>query len=94
MLCSCSLKNSLNQIQERALRLIYDDHAHSLQDILEMRNKKTMHQKKRRMTGKRNLQISAWFISTHNEIYLQRVNIYNLANFQSLYSICKKNCEV
>ena len=92
MLCLSSLKNSLNHIHEGALMLIYDDHAHAFPDILEMTNKKTVHQKKQlRMTGKGNLQISAWLISTNIEIYLHRVNIYNLRNFQSLYSTCKKN---
>ena len=46
MLCLSSLKNSLNHIHEGALMLIYDDHAHAFPDILEMTNKKTIHQKK------------------------------------------------
>ena len=61
----------MNHIHESAFQLIYDDHAHSFQDKLEMRKKKTIHQKKPRIPGKGNLQISAWVISTHNERYFQ-----------------------
>ena len=40
MFCSRSLNMSLNHIHECALRLIYDDHAHSFQGIIEMTNEK------------------------------------------------------
>ena len=46
MVYSSSLNNYLNLIQEHALRLIYDDYAYLFQDLLEMTNKKTIHQKK------------------------------------------------
>ena len=46
MFCSRSLNNSVNHIHECALQLIYDDHPHSFQDKLEMKKKKTIHQKK------------------------------------------------
>ena len=45
--------------------------------------------KKHRMSDRGNLQISAWFISTHNERYFRRGNIYNRRNFQLLYSTRK-----
>ena len=35
MFCSRSLNNLLNRIHERALRLSYNDHVSSFQDILE-----------------------------------------------------------
>ena len=70
--CLHSLNNFLNHIHVRALRLIYDEHAHLFQDVLEMTNEKTIHQeKKKRMSGKGNLEISAQFISTHNELYFR-----------------------
>ena len=73
MFCLHSLNNFLNHIHARALRLIYDEHAHLFQDVLEMTNEKTIHQKKKkkRMSGKGNLEISAQFISTHNELYFR-----------------------
>ena len=69
MFCSHSLNNSLKHIHESALRLLYGDYAHSFQGILEMINEKTIHQKKLKMSGKGNLEIFAWFISTHDEQY-------------------------
>ena len=45
MFCSRSLNISLNHVHERALRLIYDDHAHSFQGILEMTNETTIYKK-------------------------------------------------
>ena len=62
MLCSRSLNNSLIHIHKRTL--IYDDNMQDdmlLQDIDKMSNRKT----KLSMSWKGNLQISAWFISTH-----------------------------
>ena len=39
MFCSRSLNNLINRIQERALRLIHNDHVSSFQDILEITKK-------------------------------------------------------
>ena len=66
MFCSRSLNNSLNRFHERALWLIYDGHVYSVQDIHGMANEKTI-DKKAGMSGKENLQVSAWFICTHNK---------------------------
>ena len=40
-----SLNNSLDHVQERSLRLIYDNFAHSFQEYLEMINQKKIYQK-------------------------------------------------
>ena len=48
MFCLHSLNNFLNHIHVRALRLIYDEHAHLFQDVLEMTNEKTIQQKKKK----------------------------------------------
>ena len=44
MFCSRSLNNLINRIQERALRLIHNDHVSTFQDILETAKEKTIHQ--------------------------------------------------
>ena len=46
MFCSRSLNNLINQIHERALRLIYRDHVSTFQDVLEITKEKTIHQNK------------------------------------------------
>ena len=53
---SCTLNNSLNNIHERALRLVYDNHGHSFKDIFEMANKKDIYHKLR-IPGKENLNL-------------------------------------
>ena len=45
MFCSRSQKGLSNGIDERALRLIYNNHTSSFEVILEIFNEKTMHQK-------------------------------------------------
>ena len=45
MFTSCYLNNALNNIHERALRLIYNDHEKSFNSILTENNLKTIHQK-------------------------------------------------
>ena len=45
MICSCSLNNSLNHIQECTLRLVYDGHVQLFQNIPGMSNEKTVNQK-------------------------------------------------
>ena len=66
------VNSSLNHIHKRDLRLVCDDHADSFQDILQMANEITIHQKNLfGMFGKGNLQLSAWFISTYNERFFR-----------------------
>ena len=45
MFFSRSLESLLNQIHERALRLIYNNHASSFKVILAIFNEKTIHQR-------------------------------------------------
>ena len=83
MFTSSYLNNALNNIFERALRLIYNDHEKSLNSILTENNLKTMHQK--------NLEFLAIEIYKFqnglsppimNDIFFSRQNIYNLRKFQ------------
>ena len=46
MFTSRYLNNALNNVHERALRLIYNDHEKSFNSILTENNLKTIHQKK------------------------------------------------
>ena len=70
MFCSRYLNNVLNHINKNTL--IYDYSMQSFPDILDMSNGKT----KFRMSCKRNLQIVAWFISTHIEQYFEKGGKY------------------
>ena len=45
MFCSRSLNNSVNHIHELVLRLIHDDCMQLFEDILEIANKETLHEK-------------------------------------------------
>ena len=84
------LNNALNNIHERALRLIYNNHEKSFNSILTESNLKTIHQK--------NLQFFAIEIyrfqnglslSIMNDIFFSRQNIYNLRKFQELSTSTK-----
>ena len=74
------VNSSLNHIHKRDLRLIYDDHADSFQDILQMANEITIHQK--------NL-IYGSSPPIMNDFFEVTENIYKLRNFHSLYCTCK-----
>ena len=91
MFTSHYLNNALNNIHERALRLIYNDHEKSFNSILTENNLKTIHQK--------NLEFLAIEIYKFqnglsppimNDIFFSRQNICNLREFQEL-SISTKN---
>ena len=87
-----SLSNSLNYIYKRAIRLIYDDHASSLQDILEIKNEKTMHQKTLERLAKEKYKfLYGLSPPIMNDIFQVRVNICYLKIVQSLYSTSKKS---
>ena len=66
MFCSRCLNNVLNHICKNTQT--YDDSMQSFPEILDMSNGKT----KFRMSCKINLQIVAWFISTHIEQYFEK----------------------
>ena len=85
MFTSHYLNNALNDIHERALRLIYSDHEKSLNSILTENNLKTIHQKNREILAieicKFQNGLSPPII---NDIFLSRQNIYTLRKFQKL----------
>ena len=91
MFCSRSLNISLNHIHECALRLIYDDHMHSFQGMLEMTKEKTIHQKKLKFLGKEICKfLHGLSPPIIDDILKVRGNIYNLRNFKSLCSTSEK----
>ena len=90
MFTSRYLNNALNNIHERALRLIHNDHEKSFNSILTENNLKTIHQK--------NLEFLAIEIYKFqnglsppimNDIFFSRQNIYNLRKFQELSTSSK-----
>ena len=90
MFTSRYLNNASNNIHERAMRLIYNDHEKSFNSILKESNLKTIHQK--------NLEFLAIEIYKFqnglsppimNDIFFSRQNIYNLRKFQELYTSTK-----
>ena len=90
MFTSRYLNNALNNIHERALRLIYNDYEKSFNSILTENNLKTIHQK--------NLEFLAIKIYKFqnglsqpimNDIFFSRQNIYNLRKFQELSTSTK-----
>ena len=83
MFTSRYLNNALNNVHERALRLIYNDHEKSFNSILTENNLKIIHQK--------NLEFLAIEIYKFknglpppimNDIFFSRQNIHNLRKFQ------------
>ena len=91
MFCSRSVNNLINRIHERALRLTLNDHVSTFQDILELTREKTIHQ-----NNLESLAIEIYkFLNglsppIMNDALMIRDNIYNLRNFQCLYSTSKK----
>ena len=90
MFTSHYLNNALNNIHERALRLIYNDHEKSFNSILTENNLKTIHQK--------NLEFLAIEIYKFqnglsppimNDVFFSRQNICNLRKFQELSTSTK-----
>ena len=74
MFTSHYLNNALNNIHERALRLIYNDHEKSFSSILTENNLKTIHQK--------NLEFPIM-----NDIFFKRQNIHNLQQFWGAFNL-------
>ena len=90
MFTSRYLNNALNNIHERALRLIYNDHKKSFNSILTENNLQTIDQK--------NLEFLAIEIYKFqkelpppimNDIFFSRQNIYNLRKFLELSTSTK-----
>ena len=90
MFTSRYLSNALNNIHERALRLIYNDHEKSFNSILTENNLKTIHQK-----NLESLAIEIYKFQNGlsppimNDIFFSRQNIYNLRKFQELSTSTK-----
>ena len=85
MFTSRYLNNALNNIYERALRLIYNNHEKSFNGILTENNLKTIHQKKLEFLAieicKFQNGLSPPIIS---DIFFSRQNSHNLRKFQEL----------
>ena len=83
MFTSRYLNNTLNNIHERALRLIYNDHEKSFNSVLTENNLKTIQQKILEF-----LAIEAYKFQNGlsppilSNIFFSRQNIYNLRKFQ------------
>ena len=85
MFTSRYLNNELNNIHERALRLIYNDHEKSFNSILTENNLKTIH--------KKNLEIYKYQNGLSppimNDIFFSKQSIYNLQKFQKVSTSTK-----
>ena len=91
MFCSRSLNNLINQIHERDLRLIHNDHVSTFQDILERTREKTMHKNNLECLAKEIYKFFNGLLSPlMNCAFMIRNNNYNLRNFQCLYSTNKR----
>ena len=85
MFTSRYLNNALNNVHERALRLIYNDHEKLFNSISTENHLKTIHQK--------NLEIykfqNGLSPQIMNDIFFSRQNIYSLRKFQELSTSTK-----
>ena len=90
MFTSRYLNNALNNIHERALRLIHNDHEKSFNSILTQNNIKTIHQKNFRFLA---IEIQKFQNGCSppkmKDIFLARKNVCNLRKFQELSTSLK-----
>ena len=94
MFCSRTLNNLINQIHERALRLIHNDHVSSFQDILEMTKEKAVHSNNLESIAKEIYKfLSDLSPSIMHDAFMITNNKYNLRNFQYLYSTNKRTAK-
>ena len=63
--CSRRSNNLINKLQEKALRVVYNDYYSSLNELLEIAIENTIHITNIHIL--RNLSILKWAISTNNE---------------------------
>ena len=90
MFTSHYLNNALNNIHERALRLIYNDHEKSFNGILTGNNLKTIHQKNLEFLAIEIYKFQNGLSPTiMNDIFFSRQSIYNLRKFQELSTSTK-----
>ena len=77
------LSNALNNIHERGLRLIYNDHEKSFNSTLTENNLKTIHQKNFGFLAVEIYKFqNSLSLPIMNDIFFSRQNIYNLRKFQ------------
>ena len=79
------LNNALNNIHERALRLICNHHEKSFNSILIENNLKTIHKKKAWISRYWDTKISKWLVSVNHEWYFHpKTKHFNLQKYQEL----------
>ena len=88
MFASRYLNNALNNIHERALRLIHNDHEKSFNSILAENNIKAIHQKNFRFLA---IEIqkfqNGWSPPKMKDIFLARKNVYYLLKRPTIVEI-------
>ena len=90
MFASLYVNNALNNIHERALRLIYNNHEKSFNSILTENNLKTIHQKHLKFPAIEIYKFQNGLSSPiMNYIFFSGQNIYNLRKFQKLSTSTK-----
>lgn len=95
MFCSRSLHILLNQIQKRALRLIYNDNLSSFENILEISNGKTIHQQNLEFLSKKVHKLAnGLFPLIISDVFIIRENPYNHRNLQIQYSSNKRSIKL
>ena len=90
MFTSRYLNNALNNIHERALRLICNDHEKSFNSILTENNLKTIHQKNLEFLAIEIYKFQNGLSPPIMNIFFSRQNICNLRKFQE-FSTSTKN---
>ena len=94
MFYSRSLINLINQIHERVLKLSYNDHVSSFQDILEMTKEKTIHQNSVGSLAKETYKfLYGLSPPVMSDAFMTRNNKYNLRNFQCLHPRNKRTAK-
>lgn len=86
-----SLNNSLNHIHECALRIINDDHVRSFRNMPEMTNQKRILQNNLECLSKKIYKyLHGLSPPLMNDVFQIKEIVYNLRNFQAVYSNKKK----
>ena len=90
MFCSHSLNGLLNQIHERTLRLTYNDHVSSFENIPEISNEKTIHQQNLEFLAKEIYKfVNGLLPPIMSDLLYVKIHTI-LWNFQTLYSSNKR----
>ena len=92
MFTSRYLNDAFNNIHERALRLIYNDHVKSFNSILTENNLKTIHKKTLDFVATKIYKFQDDLSPpVMNDIFFSRQNICNLRKFQKFSTSTKNN---